>query len=147
FNNVNTNLLFISILLVIAATIYFFRFYKYLDVLSLGRDHALNLGVDYDKVIKHLLIVIAILVSVATALVGPITFLGLLVVNVAHEFLRTYKHSYLIVGSVLISIVALVAGQFIVERIFTFSTTVSVIINFVGGVYFLYLLLKENKSW
>jgi iron complex transport system permease protein len=147
FNNVNTNLLFSSVVLLILVSIYFTRFVKYLDVISLGRDHAVNLGVDYDAVVKKLLVVIAVLVSIATVLVGPITFLGLLVVNVAHEFLKTYRHSYLIFGSILISIIALVGGQFIVERLFTFSTTVSVIVNFVGGVYFLYLLLKENQSW
>jgi len=123
------------------------RFTKYLDVLSLGKDQAVNLGVDYDYVVKRLLVVVAILISVSTALVGPITFLGLLVVNVAYQLFSTYKHTYLILGSVLISIVALIGGQLIVERVFTFSTTLSVIINFIGGVYFIYLLLKESKKW
>ncbi len=147
FNNVNTDVLLISCILVTLTVIYFLRFTKYLDVISLGKEHAINLGVDYDAVVKRLLVVVAILISVATALVGPITFLGLLVANVAHEFFKTYKHQYLIIGSVLISIIALVGGQLIVERVFTFSTTLSVIINFVGGVYFIYLLLKGNKSW
>lgn len=147
FNNVNTDLLMIAIILVIITTIYFYKFTKYLDVLSLGREQAVNLGVDYDYVVKRLLIVVAIFISIATALVGTITFLGLLVANVAHEFMKTYQHKYLIISSVLISIIALVGGQLIVERVFTFSTTLSVIINFIGGVYFIYLLLKENKSW
>lgn len=146
-NNVNTNLVFLSIVLIIIVTIYFIRFYKYLDVLSLGKDDAINLGVPYDYVVKRLLIIVAILISIATALIGPITFLGLLVVNVAYEFLKTYRHFYLIIGSMLISVIALLGGQFIVEKIFTFQTTISVIINFVGGIYFIYLLLKENKSW
>ncbi|MDQ0270515.1 iron chelate uptake ABC transporter family permease subunit [Cytobacillus purgationiresistens] len=147
FNNVNTELLVIAIVLIILSGLYFFRFVKYLDVLSLGREQAINLGVDYDYVVKRLLIIVAILISIATALVGPITFLGLLVANVAHEFMKTYQHKYLIISSVLISIIALVGGQLIVERVFTFSTTLSVIINFVGGVYFIYLLLKESKKW
>lgn len=147
FNNVNTDLLILSILFIFLSGLYFIKFYKYLDVLSLGKEQAINLGVDYDHVVKRLLIIIAIQISVATALVGPITFLGLLVANVAHQFLNTYRHSYLLSGSILISIVALVGGQFLVERVFTFSTTISVIINFVGGVYFIYLLLKESKSW
>ena len=74
------------------------------------------------------------------------TFLGLLLANITREIFKTYKHSYLITGSVLISIIALVGGQFIVERILNFSTTVSIIINFIGGLYFIYLLLKEAKS-
>lgn len=147
FNNIQTDLLLISLLLIGVALIFYWPNHKYLDVLSLGREHAINLGVDYDSVVKKLLIVVSILIAVSTALVGPITFLGLLVVNVTHEFYKTYKHKHLIVGSILISVLALVGGQFIVEKIFTFSTTVSVIVNFVGGVYFIYLLLKENRSW
>lgn len=146
FNNVNTDLLVISCVLVSGILLYFRKFAKYLDVLSLGRDEAVNLGVDYDYVVKRLLILVAILVSIATALVGPITFLGLLVANVAYQFMNTYQHKYLIASASLISIVALVGGLLIVERVFTFSTTLSVIINFIGGVYFIYLLLKENRA-
>ncbi|QHS23184.1 iron chelate uptake ABC transporter family permease subunit [Virgibacillus sp. MSP4-1] len=147
FNNVNDELLIISSIGLAAITLYALKFLKYLDVLSLGRDQAVNLGVNYDYVIKRLLIIIAVMVSVSTALVGPITFLGLLVANVAHEFMRTYRHHYLILGAVLISFIALIGGQLLVERAFTFSTTLSVIVNFVGGVYFIYLLLKESKKW
>ncbi|MCZ0870956.1 iron chelate uptake ABC transporter family permease subunit [Peribacillus sp. AS_2] len=147
FNNVNTDLLTLAIVLMIAAMIYFMRFLKYLDVMSLGRDQAINLGVDYDFVTKRVLIVVTVLISISTALIGPITFLGLLVANVAYQFIKSYQHKHILPGAMLISVIALVGGQFIVERIFTFSTTLSVIINFVGGVYFIYLLLKENKSW
>ncbi|MFD4932426.1 iron chelate uptake ABC transporter family permease subunit [Peribacillus butanolivorans] len=147
FNNVNTDLLTLAIVFMIAVIVYFMRFLKYLDVMSLGRDQAINLGVDYDFVTKRVLIVVTILISISTALIGPITFLGLLVANVAYQFIKSYQHKHILPGAMLISVIALVGGQFIVERIFTFSTTLSVIINFVGGVYFIYLLLKENKSW
>ena len=146
FNNVKTELLVLSVIVVALTLLYFARFAKYLNVLALGREQAINLGVNYDYVVKRLLIVVAVLISVATALVGPITFLGLLVVNVAYEVMKTYRHSYLIATSILISIIALVGGQLVVERVFTFSTTLSVIINFIGGVYFIYLLLKESKA-
>ncbi|WP_102028577.1 iron chelate uptake ABC transporter family permease subunit [Salirhabdus sp. Marseille-P4669] len=147
FNNVNTDLLFISTILLLLVGIYVSKYIKYLDVLSLGKEQAINLGVNYDHVVKRLLIVIAIMISIATALVGPITFLGLLVANVAYEFMKTYRHKYLISAAMFISIIALVGGQLLVERVFTFSTTISVIVNFIGGVYFIYLLLKESKSW
>lgn len=147
FNNVNTNVLIISIIIVTIVSVYVTRYSKFFDVMSLGRDQAINLGIEYEKVVRSMLIVVSILVSVSTALVGPITFLGLLVVNLAREFLKTYKHRTLITGSILLSIISLVGGLLIVERVFTFSTTISVIINFVGGVYFIYLLLKERKAW
>lgn len=146
FGNVNTEILLIASIMLIAIIPFIYDELKYLDVLCLGKDNAINLGVDYDKVVKKMIIVVSILVSISTALVGPITFLGLLVVNVTKQLLSTYKHSYLIVASILISISTLVGGQFLVERVFSFNTTLSVIINFVGGVYFIYLLLKESKA-
>jgi len=146
-NNINGDLVYISIVVIALVTIYFLRFYKYLDVLALGKDESINLGVPYDYVVKRLLVIVAILISVATALVGPIVFLGLLVVNLSYEFMKTFRHQYIILGAIFISIIALIGGQFIVEKLFSFETTISVIINFVGGIYFIYLLLKENQSW
>ncbi|MFC7321593.1 iron chelate uptake ABC transporter family permease subunit [Halobacillus campisalis] len=147
FNNVNTELLWVSIIIMGVAFLIYFPNHKYMDVISLGKDHAVNLGVPYEKIVQRLLVIVAILIAVATALVGPVTFLGLLVVNLAHEFIKTFRHNYLIVVSILFSVIALAGSQLIVERVFTFSTTISVLINFVGGIYFIYLLLKENKAW
>ncbi|WGX76962.1 iron chelate uptake ABC transporter family permease subunit [Paraclostridium bifermentans] len=146
FSNVNTDILIMSVIMIIAIIPFVYDELKMLDVISLGKDHAINLGVNYDKAVKKLIIVVAILVSISTALVGPITFLGLLVVNLAKQLFKTYKHTYLVSASILISILTLIVGQFLVERVFTFTTTISVIINFIGGLYFIYLLLKESKN-
>lgn len=146
FNNVNTDIILLVIIIFTLIFIYLYKDINKLDVMLLGREQAINLGVEHDKESKKLLLIIILLVSVSTALVGPITFLGLLVVNLAYHLFDTYKHSYLIIGSTLISVLALVSGQFIVERLLNFSTTVSIIINFIGGIYFIYLLLKEGKA-
>ncbi|PPA70902.1 iron chelate uptake ABC transporter family permease subunit [Jeotgalibacillus proteolyticus] len=145
FNNIHTDIVWAGLAVIGLGVIVMRPYLKYLDVLSLGKDQAINLGVDYDRVVKRLFLIIAVFISVATALVGPITFLGLLVANVTYEVMKTYKHSYLFAASVFISIIALVGGQLLVERVFSFTTTLSVIINFVGGVYFLYLLLRERS--
>jgi iron complex transport system permease protein len=87
-----------------------------------------------------------VLIATSTALVGPITFFGLIVANLSYQYLITYRHSILIAGASLLSIVALVGGQFFVEHIFELRTTLSVIINFVGGIYFIYLLLRESRA-
>jgi iron complex transport system permease protein len=146
FNNINTDLVWLAIGLIVLLIIYAWRFTPYLDVLSLGRENAINLGVFYDSIVKKMLVLVAVFISISTALVGPLTFLGLIVANLSYQAFKTYKHSVLISGAILISVISLVGGQWIVERVFTFSTTLSVIINFVGGVYFIYLLLKESRS-
>lgn len=146
FNNVSGELVWWALGIVGVTIVIGWRSINDLDVLSLGRDTAVNLGVSYDKVVKKILILSSILIAVSTALVGPITFFGLIVANLSYQFFKTYKHSVLILGASAMSIIALVGGQWVVERIFTFSTTLSVIINFVGGIYFIYLLLKESRS-
>lgn len=145
FNNVNVDILLIAILMILIVIPFIYDDIKYLDVISLGRDHAINLGINYDKVVKKFLVVISIFLSISTALVGPVTFLGLLVVNITRQVMKTYKHNILICTSVLISLFTLVSGQLLIERILKINTPVSVIINLIGGVYFMYLLLKESK--
>jgi iron complex transport system permease protein len=117
-----------------------------LDVMSLGRENVVNLGVNYDRMVMNILILSSVLIATSTALVGPITFFGLIVANLSYQYLVTYKHSVLILGASLMSIIALVGGQFLVEHIFELRTTLSVIINFIGGIYFIYLLLKESRA-
>lgn len=146
FNNVKQDLVWLSAIIITIVIAIGSRTMNYLDVISLGRDNAINLGVPYDAIVRRMLVLVAILISVSTALIGPITFFGLIVANLSYQFFKTYKHSILISGAMVMSIIALVGGQWIVERIFTFSTTLSVIINFFGGVYFIYLLLKESRS-
>ena len=118
----------------------------YLDVLLLGRDQAINLGISYQTLTRILLILVAILVSISTALVGPITFLGLLTVNLAHELMKTYQHKYILPATICISWISLFLAQAIVENFFEATTQVSIIIDLVGGSYFIYLLIKRRHA-
>lgn len=146
FNNVNADLVWISLVIITLLIAFVWKQNASLDVLTLGRDTAINLGVNYDALVKQMLVLSAVLIAIATALVGPITFFGLIVANLSYQFFSSYKHSVLLTGSIVISVIALVGGQWVVERIFTFNTTLSVIVNFIGGIYFIYLLLKESRS-
>jgi len=147
FNLVNTDILIVVLVVLLLIFIALYDDIKKLDLASLGRDLAINLGLNYDKFTKKILLIVAVLISVSTALVGPITFLGILIVNLTYEMIKSHKHSELLVVGILISIIALVGGQFLVERLFNFNTKISIIINFIGGIYFIGLLLKEGKSW
>ena len=146
FNNVNADLVWLSLGVITLLIAFAWKHNASLDVLSLGRDTSINLGVNYDSLVRGMLILSAVLIAVATALVGPITFFGLIVANLSYQFFKSYKHSVIIAGASIISIVALVGGQWVVERVFTVNATLSVIINFIGGIYFIYLLLRESRS-
>lgn len=145
FSNINQELLGYALAIVAVVLLIGMRYTNRLDVLALGKNQAINLGLDYDKNIQMFLTLIAIMVAVSTALVGPVLFLGLLVSNLTYEILKTYKHHILIPACALVTLIVLVGGQFLAERILKLSTPISVIINFVGGIYFMCLLLKRKR--
>lgn len=145
FSNINQNLMGFSVVILVITLLVGFRYSKRLDVMALGRNQAISLGLNYNKNIQLFLVIVAVLVSVSTALVGPVLFLGLLVSNLTYEILKTYRHNIIIPVCCLVTVIVLVGGQFLAERIFELSTPISTIINFVGGVYFLYLLLRRRK--
>lgn len=113
-----------------------------LDVLSLGDDAATGLGEDPRRGTLQALVIIATLVSVSTALVGPLAFLGLLVVSVAYLITPSARHAVLLPAAALVSGITLVGGQFVLERALGLNTPLSVVVDVVGGVVFLILLLR-----
>ena len=141
FNNVNAEVIVFSLLILTALTVFLWKDLMLLDVITLGKDQAINLGVDYDRTVRRLLLGIVLCIAVATAMVGPISFLGLIIANLARQLLKTYRHSELIVGSALMGMLAIIAGQLISQHVFSYAVPISTFITIGGGIYFLYLLL------
>lgn len=146
FNTIPQELILPSLVLTLLALVYGARLLPQWDVFLLGTENAHNLGVDTHDLQRRTMRIIAVLVAASTALVGPLTFLGLLVVNIAYGILHSYRHSVVLLGTTLVTWAALFLGLVIVERVFSFTTNLTVILNFVGGTYFIYLLLREGKG-
>lgn len=145
FSNINSEIIVMSLILLVAIIFVLRKEIALLDVLTLGKDQAINLGVDYDRCIRRLLLGVTLCIAVATAMVGPISFLGLIIANLSRQLLKTYRHSQLILGSALFGMIVLVGGQVIVEHVYTYSIPISVFITVGGGIYFLYLLLASKR--
>lgn len=145
FSNVNSEIIVFSVVVLGVLIFVLRKDLALLDVITLGRQQAVNLGVDYDRTIRRLLLGVTICIAVATAMVGPISFLGLIIANLSRQLLQTFRHRQLILGSALFGTIVLVAGQLIVEHVFTYSIPVSVFITVGGDLYFLYLLLTRRR--
>lgn len=145
FNNINTEIIVFSVIVLIVVTFALRKELRMLDVLTLGKDQATNLGVNYDKCVRRLLLGVTLYIAVATAMVGPISFIGLIIANLSRQLLKTYRHSQLVLGSVLFGLIVLIIGQVIVEHVFSYTIPISVFISLGGGVYFLYLLLRSKR--
>ena len=144
FNNVNVEVICFSLVLLMALTIFLWKDLMLLDVITLGKEQAINLGVDYERTVRRLLLGVVLCIAVATAMVGPISFLGLIIANLARQLLKTHKHSQLILGTALMGMLAIIAGQLVSQHIFSYAVPISTFITIGGGVYFLYLLLFKK---
>lgn len=145
FQNINSEILLFATLLLAALVFALRKELALLDVLTLGKAQAINLGIDYDTCIRRLLLGVTLCIAIATAMVGPVSFLGLIIANLSRQLLKTYRHTQLILGSTLFGMVVLVGGQLIVEHLYSYQVPVSVFITVGGGLYFLYLLLTQKK--
>ncbi|WP_417270376.1 iron chelate uptake ABC transporter family permease subunit [Celeribacter sp.] len=146
FTQVDMDLLWISVGLIIATHLVIWRMRHRLDVLGLGHEPSINLGISPKKTQFIALTCVAVLVSVATALVGPIAFLGLLVASIAYLVTPSVYHAVLLPSAALISASTLVAGQTVMERVFHLETPLTTVVDMIGGALFLFLLLKRGRS-
>ena len=146
FNSVRLELLPVALAVMGAVSLMLWRMRSRYDVLALGRDIAVNLGVDYRRTLLATLAAIAALVSVSTALVGPVTFFGLLVSNLAYQLMGSDRHRHALPAAMLLAVVFLVGGQTLLERVLQLNTTVSVVIEFLGGIVFLTLILRRGAG-
>lgn len=146
FSNINTEVIVFSIVVLAVVAFALRADLARLDVITLGKEQAIILGVDFDRSVRRLLLGVTLYIAVATAMVGPISFLGLIIANLARQLLKTYRHTQLIAGTVLFGMLVLIAGQLLVEHVFNYVIPISVFITIGGGVYFLYLLLTTRKA-
>lgn len=147
FNNVNGEIILFAVLSLAGIALVLWKDLQLLDVITMGRDQAINLGVDYDNVIRRLLFGVVLCMAVATATIGPVSFLGLIVANLSRQVLKTYKHSHLIAGASLMGMLALIGGQLISQHVFHFTVPVSTFVTIAGGIYFLWLLLSKKGAY
>ena len=145
FNTVNLQLLLVTAAVSSVGLVALVPMLRSLDVVDLGRDAALGLGLDYHRAVTRALLLVTLLVATATALVGPMLFLGLLVANLTRQVVPTHRHTILVPAAAAVGVICTVGGQLIVTHVFALNTTLSVIVNLVGGLYFLLLLLKAVR--
>ena len=137
-------LLVLTALLVGAACAVLVPLLRTLDVLSLGEPAAIGLGVNHRRVVMVVFGAVSVMVAASTALVGPILFFGLIVANLAYTYAGSFRHAWTVPTAALLGMLCLLGGQLILDRVFGFGASLSIIIELVGGLFFLYLVLRKG---
>ncbi|WP_311487892.1 iron chelate uptake ABC transporter family permease subunit [uncultured Helcococcus sp.] len=144
-NNSDSSYFLISAILVVLVVGIIFSRRSKLNVIGLGSSASTNLGIDYKKTVIYSLIGISILMSVSTALIGPMNFFGFLIVSLTYEFANTYDHKYLFMMALFLAFFILTTSYFIMNHIFNANGVVSILIELVGGLYFIYIVFRKGK--
>ncbi|QXQ09598.1 iron chelate uptake ABC transporter family permease subunit [Paeniglutamicibacter sp. Y32M11] len=116
-----------------------------LNVVSLGKETSINLGINHRREVMKTLLLVSILMAVSTALIGPMTFLGFLVATLAYQLADTYDHRYIFPVAVLTGFVILSGAYFIMKNLFYAQGVVSIIIEVIGGTVFLIFILRKGR--
>ena len=135
----------IAIPIIIGAAALIFAYAKKLNILALGKSAATALGVDHQFGVIYALILVSVLMSVSTALVGPLTFYGFLVATLTYQAAQTYDHRYILPMALAIGFLVITVSYFFMYHIFRAQGVVSIIIEMVGGVVFLIVLLRRGS--
>jgi iron complex transport system permease protein len=116
-----------------------------LNVLALGREAAIGVGLNHRFETMSVLFLVSILMAVSTALVGPMTFLGFLVATLAYQLADTFDHRLIFPVAVLTGFVVLAGAYFVMKNVFYAQGVVSIIIELVGGTLFLIVILRKGR--
>ncbi len=118
---------------------------KKLNLLSLGREVCINLGFNHRRGTIFILFLVSILMSISTALVGPLTFYGFLVATLSYQLAPTYDHRYIFPMSLALGFLILTSSYFIMYHVFNAQGVVSIIIELFGGMAFMALILRKGS--
>ncbi len=116
-----------------------------LNVMALGRDISMGMGLRHRGETMQVLFLVSVLMAVSTALVGPMVFLGFLVATLAYQAADTYDHRRILPVAVLLAFVVLSGAYFVMRHIFYAQGVVSIIIELVGGCVFLFVILRKGR--
>jgi len=120
------------------------RYAKQLNALILGDEEAALIGVEVKKLKRYILLVNIVMIAVATAFVGIITFVGLVVPHL----LRIWKGSdnrYLIIGGTLLGAILLSVADLLARMALSpAELPIGIVTSIVGVPVFIYLLRSKN---
>lgn len=116
---------------------------KHLQVLELGDELAITLGVNVNVTRIALIITSVFLIAYATSVTGPISFVAFLSAPIASRIVGNGSPRVLAAG--LVGGILVLSGDLIGQFLFSSRFPVGVVTGILGGPYMLFLLIRLNK--
>lgn len=137
----NYEILFLSIPMVILAFTYVHKF----TLVGMGEEMSTNLGLNYKKVTNIGLAIVALISALVVITVGSIPFVGLIVPNIVSLVQGDNLAKNMPIVAALGAIFVLACDVISRIVIFPYEVPIDLTVGVIGGVIFLYLILRRNK--
>jgi iron complex transport system permease protein len=122
-----------------------FTYRRELNLLTLGEEEAINLGVDLKQVRWRLFLFISLLVGGALAGIGMVPFFGLVLPHIVRRLVGP-NHEILLPACGVIGGIALAAIDLGLRVLDVRDLSIGNVCSIIGGLFFLYLLYSEHRA-
>lgn len=130
-------------LLILAGCAVLFFFSRDLNILTLGEEDAIHLGVNTERLKKLLLLISAFITAIAVSISGCIGFIGLIIPHIMRIFTGP-DHRILLPASMIAGAILLLWADTLARTLPT-EIPVGIITAFLGAPFFIYLLRRRTK--
>lgn len=126
----------------------FFTIYhgKDLNVLVMGEEEAMTMGLDTKRLKRNMLLICALLTSIAVSVSGIIGFVGLIVPHFIRLIFGS-EHKFLLKASLIFGAIFMLLSDTIARSLISgFEVPVGIITSLIGGPLFLILLVRYRRN-
>jgi iron complex transport system permease protein len=114
-----------------------------LNILALGEEEALTLGVEVEHMKREIFVLTSVLVGLCVAFCGAIGFIGLMVPHITRKIVGP-DHRILLIFAPLVGIILVLSADIAARSILAFELPVGVMTSLFGVPFFIWLLRREK---
>lgn len=148
FTGLDKTDVYLSGIIILSCVILILNFSRQLDVLVLGKEKAVSLGVEEHKLKNILMFTVVLISALCVSLAGVISFVGIFIPNFVKNFTGLKHKNWVLSSAMLGGILVSLCDNLAKNLFYPIEVPISVFTGFAGGLFFIiYLVKRKNIIW
>lgn len=145
FSSLQREYVYVSSVVISVLIVVVLSYSNKLDIIVLGKEKSISLGVEEDKVKGSLIFVSVIISAICVSLAGVISFIGIIVPNIVKSFVGL-KHKKMIFYSALFGGILVTLCDGLAKNLYyPIEIPISVFTGIIGSVFFVVYLISDKS--
>lgn len=115
-----------------------------INIISLGNDKSTSLGINTSRAVKYIFLLSSLITACIVSCCGVIGFVGLMIPHITRKFVGNNNKVLMPFSAVIGSIFLLICDTVSRTVIAPVEIPIGVITSIVGGIFFVFLLLRKS---